>query len=130
MLRSLFAVLVSVILGLSIAKFIEGGGISLMGEERGLSYSLLLLFSWFVSAFIASALAICIGRGWAPLGLLSALTIFFSAFMTLLSASLSWAMWPGAAVAAIVGGYLALRVTKARSEFPVMSSKDEYFSGD
>jgi sorbitol-specific phosphotransferase system component IIBC len=127
MLRSLFAVIASVILGLAAAKFVEGAGAALIGESHEAFYQFLLTFSWFVGALIAALMALLLGRRWAPLGYLAAGTIFFSAFMTLLSAQLSWLLWPGAAIASAIGGYAALRLTNATNVFPERKIDGEIF---
>ena len=127
MIRSLFAIIVSVIAGLAAAKFFEGGLLALMGEGTGARYSLVLVMSWFIGAFVAAILALLIGRRWAPLGLLAAGTIYFSAFMSLLSSSLSWWVWPGAGVAAAAGGLLALRALGAGFEQPTNKTKQDVF---
>ncbi len=127
MLRSLFAIIVSVIVGLAAAKFLEGGLISLQGETSNNAYALILIVSWFAGAFVAAILALLLGRRWAPLGLLAAGTIFFSAFMGLLSASLTWWVWPGAGLATAAGGLIALRALRASFEQPVNKTKQDVF---
>ena len=127
MLRSLFSIIVSVIAGLGAAKFLEGGIAAVMGGGSEGVYALLLVASWFTGAFIAALIALLLGRRWAPLGMLAAGTIFFSAFMTLLSASLGWWLWPAAGVAAAAGGWLALRVGGAKSALPVKKLEQDIF---
>ena len=127
MLRSLFAIIVSVIAGLGAAKFFEGGLIAVMGETSNITYSMVLIVSWFIGAFVAAVLALLIGRRWSPLGLLAAGTIFFSAFMSMLSASLSWIVWPGAGLATAAGGLLALRAFGGGFEQPSNKTKKDVF---
>ncbi len=127
MLRSLFAIIVSVIVGLGAAKFFEGGLIAVLGETSNMTYAMVLIVSWFIVAFVSAGLALLIGRRWAPLGLLAAGTIFFSAFMGMLSASLSWIVWPGAGLATAAGGLLALRVFRAGFEQPGTTTKKDVF---
>lgn len=130
MLRSLFSIIVAVIAGLGAARFLEGGLAAVMGDGRDAAYSVLLIVSWFAGAFIAAMIALLLGRRWAPLGILAAGTIFFSAFMTLMSANLAWWTWPGAGVAVAGGGWLALRVAAARTTAPLKKHKEEIFPDD
>ncbi len=128
MLRSLFAVIVAVIVGLGAAKFVESGGAALIGSVEGAAYQALLAFSWLVAAFVAASLALLLGRRWAPLGFLAAVTIFFSTVMTLLAADLSWLLWPGAAIVSAIGGYGALQITNATKAYPETKLSKEIFS--
>ncbi|WP_375202955.1 hypothetical protein [Hyphococcus sp.] len=128
MLRSLAAVIVAVIVGLAAAKTVEGGGAALLGAAPGAAvYGALLLAGWLAGAFVAAALALIIGRRWAPLGALGAAAIFLAAVITLFSYPLSWLLWPGAIITTMLGGFAAIRLTGARKEHPDMRRKDGLF---
>jgi hypothetical protein len=129
MLRSLLAVLVAVLVGLTAAKFLEGGIAALFGIEGVISreaslttaYQLNLLFSWLTASLIAATIAVLIGRKWAPLGWVASLTILFNAVMTMSAASVSWWAWIIAPLATLGGGFAAIRLLKAQSS-PVENS--------
>ena len=128
MLRSLAAVIVAVIAGLALARFIEGGGAALMqAQPQSITHHLLLALSWFAGAFSAGVIALLIARRWAPVGIIAASSIFLSAFAALLSAPLSWLLWPGAAAAVAAGAHLAIRTTKATFTAPVKRAKNGLF---
>jgi len=117
MIRSLFAVIAAVIVGLAFAKFIEGGLAALFGVEMpSPAYQAVLAFSWFVAALLSGVIALMIGRRWAPLGILCAATILLHATMSLASQPLSWLMWPGALLTTSLGGFLAVRFTHATKQ--------------
>ena len=122
MLRSLLAVVVAVVLGLTVAKFIEGAGQAGLGLSAGAAdaagYKALLLGGWMIGAFAAASLALLIGRRWAPLGWLAAASLFLDAAITAGGASLGWVMWPAAALVTGLGGLLAVRLLRARSTYP------------
>ena len=123
MLRSLIAVLVSVLVGLTAAKFLEGGLAALTGvegilsreEELPAAYQVILVFAWFVGALIAAAIAVLMGRKWAPLGWVASVTILFNAIMTITAASVSWWMWLTAPVVTLIAGAIAIRVLNAQN---------------
>lgn len=128
MLRSLAAVIVAVIAGLALAKFIEGGGAAILkAEVHSAAYQILLMLSWFAGAFAAGVIALLIDRRWAPVGIVAASSIFLAAFMALLSAPLSWLLWPGAIVATAAGAHFAIRATKATFSAPVKRSNSGLF---
>lgn len=121
--RSLFAVIVSVVAGLAIARFVEAGAQALLGEapttlgaddSYSPRYQLSLLIGWFVAAFSASVIALAIGRRWAPLGIVTSATIFFAAVITLISFPLSWLLWPASLIATGVGGAAAMVLMRAK----------------
>ncbi len=129
MLRNLFAVIVATIAGLAIAKFVEGavGGGAAPGEAVTSAEQAGLVIGWGVGAFTAAALALAIGRRWAPLGWLGAGTIFFAAGITLMTFSLPLWLWPASAAATGAGGWLAVWLLKAKSAFPQPPSKETLF---
>ncbi|MBI1392088.1 MAG: hypothetical protein GC152_05030 [Alphaproteobacteria bacterium] len=124
MLRSLCAVLIAVILGLTLARFIEGMGSAALGLDPGpgpmtddrsgktqLSSGMagVLLASWWISAFVASCTSLLIGGRWAPLAWLAATCISFNAIISLLAVAAPWWIWPGGVASAAIGGYLGIR---------------------
>ncbi|WP_428409231.1 hypothetical protein [Hyphococcus sp.] len=128
MLRSLAAIIIAVIAGLAAAKSVEGGGAALAGVEAPSAlYGVFLLAGWLVGAFVAAMLALMIGGRWAPLGALGAASICFAAFMTLISNPLSWMLWPGAIIAAGLGGFAAVRITGAKMQHPGLTRKHGLF---
>lgn len=128
MLRSLIAVIIAVVAGLACAKLVEGGGGALLNAEQGtLAYSGLLGFGWGAGAFVASFVAMFGGKRWAPLGILSAAAILLGAVLTLLSAPMSWFMWPLAIVSPSVGGWGAIRLLNARMQHPDLKKRDGLF---
>ena len=117
MIRNLFAIIAAILIGFSLAKFIEGA----VGGSSG------LLAGWFVGAFVATAIALLLGRRWAPLGILGAGTIFFSALIALIGAPASLLLWPGAVIATALGGWLALKVLGATNDQPQSGQKESLF---
>ena len=136
MLRSLIAVLVATIVGLTVSKFIEGAGLALLapppepgGETAGApgGYGALLLAAWLVGAFTAALSALLIGRRWAPLGGLAAATVFLSAAIGLMSFPGGWILWPLSAIATAGGGYGAIRLLRATNKYPEKASSEKFF---
>ena len=76
---------------------------------------------------VAALIALLIGRRWAPVGGLAAGTIFFSAFITMLPGTLVWWLWPLAAVATAIGGWLALRIGGAKAALDTGAKKEDVF---
>ena len=122
--RSLFSVIVAVIAGLAIARFIEAGASTLLNENTqsidalqnySASFQLSLLAGWFIAAFFATAIALLLGRRWAPLGIVSAATVAFSAIITMISFPLSVWLWPASLIATAIGGFAALKILRAKS---------------
>jgi len=136
MLRSLFAVILATIIGLAVAKFIEGAGVAgfdlttpMPGAETSLSiaYQLLLVAGWGVGALVAALIALALGKKWAPLGALAAMTVFFTALMSILTFSLNWLVLPGAAAMTGLGGYISIRLLKAQWPAPQRSDAKALF---
>ncbi len=136
MLRSLLSIIVAVIIGLTTAKFVEGAGAALLGDGAGilsgeegasLPYSLLLGAGWLAGAFSAAAIALLLGKRWAPLGFLAGAAMFFSAIMTLMSFSLSWVLWPVSALATGAGALAAVKLLKARMAYPAANNAKDLF---
>jgi hypothetical protein len=129
MLRNLLAIIVATIAGLAIAKFVEGaiGGGAAPGETIAGAEQAGLVIGWGVGAFVAAALALAIGRRWAPLGWLGAGTIFFAAAITLMTFSLPLLLWPTSAAATGAGGWLAIKLLKAQYAYPNASPKATLF---
>ncbi len=131
MIRSLFSIILAVIIGLTAAKFIEGVGAAAyppavpvdlndLEAVRAASgafptgYKLMLALGWGGGAFISAIIALALGRRWAPLGGLAAATIFFNSVITLLGMGLSWWLWPLSAAACAGGGVAALTILKPK----------------
>lgn len=127
MIRSLFAIVVAVILGLTTAKFIEGGGQALINNSQqgvlSLTHQITLLIGWGVGAFIAAVCAMLIAGRWAPLGGLAAGTIFFAAIIAQLSIGAGWLLWGLSAVVSATGGYAAIRLLGATQTHPAQQKK-------
>jgi hypothetical protein len=130
MLRSLAAVIIAVIAGLSAAKLIEGGGAVLIGAEPvSAAYAVVLGTGWGAGSFLAAFIALFMGKRWAPLGMLSASAILLGAVITLFSSPLSWVMWPVAIASTTIGGYGAIWLLGARMIHPDLQRKDGLFDG-
>lgn len=132
MLRSLTAVIVATIVGLTAAKFVEGSGTARLALNPGdaapsATYQALLVAGWALGAFAAALTALLIGRRWAPLGWLAAATILFAACMTVMTFALSWVLWPASAAATALGGFLAVRLLRASYASPGKSRKGSVF---
>ena len=136
MIRSLFAVIIAVILGLTTAKFIEGGALALAGggqgaagrgEAPGAAHQVALVAGWGAGAFAAAASALLIAGRWAPLGGLAAGTIFLAAVIAQFEASLGWPVWLASAVATGLGGWGAIRLLGASRTHPSNRRKDGVF---
>ena len=128
MIRSLAAVIIAVIAGLSAAKLMEGGGAAVIDAPAPFAvYSALVSMSWFGGAFVAALLAMLIGKRWAPLGILAAASIFLGAVLALFSNPLGWWMWPAALVATALGGFGAVRILGAGFLHPDIHRKDGLF---
>ncbi|MEO1014832.1 MAG: hypothetical protein AAFX08_06530 [Pseudomonadota bacterium] len=146
MLRSLAALLVAVFVGLAAAKVVESVGflafdLPAISEQAGGSgdgrapgkpvvssaAAGVLALSWLVAAFVATALALLIGRRWAPLGWLAAATIGFNAIVSLLGASAPFWIWPAGLAASAAGGLAAVKGFRARRAYPTPQVKDGFF---
>lgn len=137
MIRSLFAVVVGVILGLTAARFVEGAGLALAGagqvaahqqaEPLTVAHRAALVAGWGVGAFAAAASALLIAGRWAPLGGLAAGTIFLAAVIAQLEASLGWPVWLASALATALGGYAAIALLGATQTHPSNRSQDGLF---
>ncbi len=119
MLRNLVAIILATIVGLAIAKLIEGviGGGVPPGEAASARELAGLAAGYFGGAFVAAAIALLIGRRWAPLGWLGAATILFAAFITLTTFSLPLILWPLSVAACGAGGWLAVRLLRADMQY-------------
>ena len=135
MIRSLFAVIVAVLLGFAASRFVEGAGAAALGESiapdaaPSMGYQAVLLLGWLVGAFVAALIAVLLGRRWAPLGALAAGAIMFSAVIALISTPLSWLLWPGAAIATAGGGFAAVKLTRAKAMIDKPGSQGGLFNG-
>ena len=136
MIRSLFAVVVGVILGLTAARFVEGAGLALAGagqvaaqqvEPLTVAHRAALVAGWGVGAFAAAASALLIAGRWAPLGGLAAGTIFLAAVIAQLEASLGWPVWLASALATALGGYAAIALLGATQTHPSNRRQDGLF---
>lgn len=129
MLRSLIAIVIATIIGLSIAKFIEslvGGGVA-PGEAASARQLGGLAVGYFAGAFVAALIALLIGRRWAPLGWLGAGTILFAAILTLATFKLPLILWPACAAACGAGGWLAVKLLKARMQYRTSKQNESLF---
>ncbi len=128
MIRSLAAVIIAVIAGLTAAKLIEGAGAAILdAQPPSAAYGAVLSLSWLFGAFAAAFLAMFIGKRWAPLGALSSAAIFLGAGLGLFSAPLGWLMWPAAMISTALGGYGAVRLIGAQMAHPDLNRKDGLF---
>lgn len=136
MIRSLFAVVVGVILGLTAARFVEGAGFALAGggqiaaqqaDPLTVAHRVALVAGWGVGAFAAAASALLIAGRWAPLGGLAAGTIFLAAVIAQLEASLGWPVWLASALATALGGYAAIALLGASQTHPSNRRQDGLF---
>ena len=136
MLRSLGAVLIATIVGLTVSKFVEGAAQAILGAPPqidggtlivGDGYGGVLVVAWTIGAFVAACCALLIGRRWAPLGGLAAATVFFSAAIALMSFSLHWILWPISALATAGGGFAAIRLLRAKARYPEKNQKRVLF---
>ena len=136
MIRSLFAVVVGVILGLTAARFVEGAGFALAGggqvaaqqaEPLTVAHRAALVAGWGVGAFAAAASALLIAGRWAPLGGLAAGTIFLAAVIAQFEASLGWPVWLASALATALGGYAAIVLLGATQTHPSNRRQDGLF---
>ncbi len=145
MLRSLAALLVAVLVGLTAAKFVESAAFAAfdlppIGESAASKVggapgkpavspaaAGVLTLSWLAAAFVAAGLALAIGRRWAPLGWLAAATIGFNAIVSLLGASAPFWVWPGGLLVSAAGGFLAVTAFRARYDYPAAAPKEEFF---
>lgn len=115
MLRNLVAIIPATIAGLAVAKVIESllsGGVT-PSSAVGLGYQLALTLGYLTGAFAAAAIALVIGKRWAPIGWLASATIFFAAVITMVTFSLPLLLWPLSLAACMAGGWLAIRLLKA-----------------
>ncbi len=129
MMRSLIAVILAVIAGLAVTRAVEGG-IGALTDLTPTSplYGYILLASWFFGAFAASFIALLLARRWAPVGIVAAGSIFLSAMLALVTASLSWLLWPGAIIITAAGAYAAIKLLKADYSLPAQSRKGGLFN--
>lgn len=136
MIRSLFAVVVGVIIGLTTARFVEGAGLALAGGGQigpqqtaalTLGYQVVLVAGWGAGAFAAAASALLIAGRWAPLGGLAAGTIFLAAVIAQFEAGLGWPVWLASALATALGGYAAIALLGATRAHPSSRRKDGLF---
>lgn len=128
MIRSLFAIVVAIILGLTAAKFIEGAGQALSGDDNTAAlltntHQFALVIGWAIGAFTAAISAMLIAGRWAPLGGLAAGTIFLAAIIAQLSGGGAWYLWPASACATALGGYAAIRLLGAGRTHPAQQKK-------
>lgn len=134
MLRNLLAIIIATLAGFVLIKNLEvlaivHFAIDVRGALRG-DNSIYFIFAgiWFLGAFFAALIALIIGRRWAPLGIWAAATIFFSAVLALLRDNPEGIfMWFIAAAATATGGWLAVKLLKAKSAYPQAASREKIF---
>lgn len=139
MLRSLAAIIFSVILGLAAAKMIEFLGLRIFPLPDGVDmtnretvlyawqtmpvgYKLFLALGWTIGAFIAALTALLIGKRWAPLGLLAAVTIGLQGTLTLLYYPVELWLWPVTLLGVSGAAFLSLKVTGAAMAYPAKNT--------
>lgn len=137
MLRSLAAVLFAIFVGLTFAKFIEGGLSAVLEippaeaappERPAISgqLALVLAISWTLAAFASAMLALLLARRWAPLAWLSGATIFFNGLIVMVGAVTPWFLWALTIGGAVLGAYAAIRFLGAQYEMPTGKSKRDF----
>ena len=129
MLRNLAAIILATLVGLTVAKLIEsliGGGVP-PGEAASARELLGLSVGYFGGAFVAAAIALLIGRRWAPLGWLGASTILFAAIITLATFKLPLILWPASAAACGAGGWLAVKLLKREMQYRTGKPNESLF---
>lgn len=112
MLRSLGAVIIATLLGLSFARFIEaasGGGVA-PGAATTAANLIGLTAGWLFGSFAAAGIALLIGRRWAPLAWIAAATLALNAIITLASFKLPFFLWPASFAFPMLGGFLAIKL--------------------
>lgn len=129
MLRNLAAIILATIVGLALARFVEGliGGGVVAGEAASAKDLVGLSIGYFVGAFVAAGLALLVGRRWAPLGWLGAATILFAAILTLTTFKLPLILWPASAAACGAGGWLAIKLLKGTMPYPASNKNESLF---
>ena len=117
MLRSLLAIIVAVICGLTVSRFIEAGLTALFVPQSPSDqlYKVALLAGWTLGSFCAGAIALLIGRRWQPLGVLASATIGLNALITLPGAGLVFWMYPISLALIGLGAYAAMKLLRATS---------------
>lgn len=144
MIRSLIAILIAVVMGMITAKFIEGMGAAAFpldvvdaGDIEGLKaaaanapfgYKATLITGWGVAAFIAAAIALAIGKRWAPLGWLSAGVIFLLSFITLIGLPFGLWLLPLSLIVTMGCGWLSIKLLKATYALETKSTDGGLFS--
>ncbi|RZO67820.1 MAG: hypothetical protein EVA70_03385 [Parvularculaceae bacterium] len=143
MLRSLAAVLVAVLMGLTLAKFLEGALAasfdiaapalsSVDPTENAKSrissgYALVLGTSWLIGAFSSALFALWIGRRWAPLGWLAGVTVSFNGLVVLLGALAPIWLWLLLFVVGPAGAWGAIKLLRAKNTLQQNTDKAGYF---
>jgi len=89
-----------------------------------LATKLSVVVAWFAGAFGGGAVAALIAKRWAPVAWVVAATIFLLSASSLMAIPHPWWMSVAAALAAGLGGYLAVRVTGARYGAPAAGPRD------
>ncbi|WP_411818097.1 hypothetical protein [Hyphococcus sp. DH-69] len=127
MIRLLAAAIIAVIAGFAVTKFVEAIGVGFTGADVTVGYKAVLAVSWFIGSFVAALIALLIGRRWAPLGGLAASSIFLAAMIAMFSNPLGWVLWVCAAVLTGLGGYAAIKLTKASNIHPNLRPDESIF---
>lgn len=118
MFRSLIAIVVAVLAGLVFAQ-----GVERAMHGLGLPQSAALLASWGGASFIAAGAALLLGRRWAPLGWLAAASMLLLAVVTVAGGAASWLLIPVALALTALGGWAAVKATKASYAPPFTAKK-------
>ncbi|MEM9170215.1 MAG: hypothetical protein AAGC56_11240 [Pseudomonadota bacterium] len=120
MARSIVGVVIAVVAAMFVAAGFErvaGVAAPLADGVRPTAvYQLLIAVGWAASAFVAAAIALFVGRRWAPIGGLASASIGLLAVQGLAAGGLAWWMWPLSLAGVAAGGYGAVRVLKAPSD--------------
>ena len=132
MLRSLFAVILAVLVGVATAQIVERVGVEAFasgdaGGAMSLAHQLVLVVSWGAGAFLAASLALLIGRRWAPLGWLTASSMLLLAVTSAVSSPQAVTLIVGGALSSLGAGFGAIKLWRATNVFPVKPTKPGLF---
>ena len=140
MLRNILAVTAGVVAGAALVFAVERAGhamfpapaIDFSDAEQArraiaalpLATKASVVAAWFVGAFGGGVVGSLLSKRWAPVAWVVAATIFLLAASSLMAIPHPWWMSAGAAMAAALGGFLAVRVTRARYGAPAPPPSD------
>jgi hypothetical protein len=93
---------------------------SISGAVPSLAGRIALVIGWYAGILGGGAAALFMGRRWAPVAWVVAITLF--AFIAI-QIPQPWWMMAGAVVAALAGGFAAIKLMKGSYARPVMTPK-------